>query len=101
MNILKMLVVVYISGGFKMHHNTDICTTNKIQHKQFNTKNMARKTFYGDDVQLIFSNNRIGDCVIDMIETVDDEEIWLQYIVSKKDIPKIIRVLEEIQQNKF
>lgn len=62
---------------------------------------MARKTFYGDDTQLIFSNNRIGDCVIDMIETIEDEEIWLQYIVSKKDIPKIIRVLEEIQQNKF
>lgn len=62
---------------------------------------MARKTFYGDDIQLIFSNNKIGDCVIDMIETVDDEEVWLQYIVSKKDIPKIIRVLEEIQQGKF
>lgn len=62
---------------------------------------MARKTFYGDDVQLIFSSNKIGDCVIDMIETVEDEEVWLQYIVSKKDIPKIIRVLEEIQQGKF
>lgn len=62
---------------------------------------MARKTFYGDDVQLIFSNNRIGDCVIDMIETVEDEEVWLQYIVSKRDIPKVIRVLEEIQQGKF
>ena len=59
---------------------------------------MARITLYGDDVQLIFSNNRIGDCIIDMIETIEDEETWLQYIVSKRDILRIIKILEEIQQ---
>ena len=59
---------------------------------------MARITLYGDDVQLIFSNNRIGDCIIDMIENIEDEEVWLQYIVSKKDIPRIIKILEKIQQ---
>ena len=59
---------------------------------------MARITLYGDDVQLIFSNNRIGDCIIDMIENIEDEEVWLQYIVSKRDIPRVIKILEEIQQ---
>ena len=59
---------------------------------------MARLTLYGDDIQFIISNNRIGDCVIDMIEVIEDEETWLQYIVSKKDIPRVIKILEEIQQ---
>ena len=59
---------------------------------------MARLTLYGDDIQFIISNNKIGDCVFDMIEVIEDEEIWLQYIVPKRDIQKIINLLKEIQQ---
>ena len=61
---------------------------------------MARITLYGDYTQFTISNNKIGDCVFDMIEFIEDEdeETWLQYIVSKKDIPRIIKILEEIQQ---
>lgn len=59
---------------------------------------MARLTLFGDnDFQFIISNNKNGDCVFDMIEVIEEEETWLQYIIPKRDIHKIINILKEIQ----